>query len=63
MDCPCKNCNKKGCGTFHDKCEPYLAYREENDVKSKEKAKALDVLIPKRPYRTRENSPLRCHEK
>lgn len=26
-DCPCKNCERKGCGAYHDQCEAYLAYR------------------------------------
>ena len=25
---PCKDCDKKGCGTYHDKCEKYLKYRK-----------------------------------
>ena len=26
MICPCKDCEMKGCGAFHDKCEKYLKY-------------------------------------
>lgn len=32
MRCPCIECDKKGCGAYHDKCEPYqafFAYRNE----------------------------------
>ena len=35
MICPCKDCEKKGCGVYHDKCEEYQKYvawrREIND--------------------------------
>lgn len=24
---PCGDCERKGCGAFHDECEPYLAYK------------------------------------
>lgn len=26
MTCPCKNCEKQGCGPFHDQCERYQEY-------------------------------------
>lgn len=26
MKCPCINCEMKGCGVFHDQCEPYQEY-------------------------------------
>ena len=26
MKCPCIECEKKGCGTYHDICEPYQEY-------------------------------------
>lgn len=26
---PCKNCSKLGCGSYHDKCEPYQQWKEE----------------------------------
>lgn len=28
MESPCKNCENKGCGSYHDKCLPYLRWRE-----------------------------------
>ena len=37
MLCPCKDCEKKGCGAYHAKCEAYLSwkndytYRKEKD--------------------------------
>lgn len=29
MKCPCIKCEKKGCGTFHDQCEPYQKYSKD----------------------------------
>ena len=26
MNCPCKNCEKKGCGSYHDNCKEYLEF-------------------------------------
>lgn len=26
IDCPCGNCDKKGCGVYHDQCEEYQKY-------------------------------------
>lgn len=28
MICPCKTCEKKGCGEYHSKCAEYLKYVE-----------------------------------
>lgn len=28
MNCPCKDCEKKGCGEYHSNCKPYLEYVE-----------------------------------
>lgn len=28
---PCKDCPKKGCGSYHSECEQYLEYRAEKD--------------------------------
>ena len=25
---PCLDCERKGCGSYHDKCEKYQAYKE-----------------------------------
>lgn len=27
---PCKDCPKKGCGVYHDKCPEYQEYKKEN---------------------------------
>lgn len=28
MICPCKDCENKGCGEYHSKCEPYLQFAQ-----------------------------------
>lgn len=28
-NCPCKDCEKKGCGAYHELCEKYQAFRAE----------------------------------
>lgn len=29
MNCPCKNCENKGCGSYHDICKQYLTWSAE----------------------------------
>ena len=29
--CPCKDCSMKGCGSYHDTCEPYQRFVKENE--------------------------------
>lgn len=38
---PCKDCEKKGCGVYHEKCPEYLRYKEELQ-KAKEMKKTVD---------------------
>lgn len=33
MICPCKVCERKGCGDYHAECEAYRAWKEENRKK------------------------------
>lgn len=28
MICPCKNCEKKGCGSYHDQCNEYQVWSD-----------------------------------
>lgn len=28
MTCPCINCERKGCGAYHDECKSYNDYKE-----------------------------------
>lgn len=39
---PCTDCEKKGCGSYHDKCELYLQFcAEQREIQAK-KLKAVD---------------------
>lgn len=37
MICPCKECEKKGCGSYHDECVSYLEW-----VKYRNKMSAME---------------------
>lgn len=61
---PCKDCPKKGCGSYHDKCSDYLEYkrnleREKQQFKEKRDVEVdldiikFDNLERLRKYRTR----------
>ena len=41
--CPCKDCENKGCGPYHDKCEAYQKWVQENK-EQKQKQKRDDVI-------------------
>ena len=36
---PCVNCSKKGCGSYHEQCELYLAFKQERQVAQRNKLK------------------------
>ena len=40
-DCPCRTCDKKGCGTYHSDCEQYLRWKKELEEVKKARDKAL----------------------
>ena len=39
---PCINCERKGCGAYHDKCELYLQFHAEQQAISEKKIKAKE---------------------
>lgn len=39
INCPCKDCPKKGCGAYHDICEKYQAFRAEKLKEYEERLK------------------------
>ena len=49
---PCKDCERKGCGPYHDKCEVYQAWKKDLDERNESKRMqriAESILIsPKR---------------
>lgn len=42
--CPCKNCEKKGCGPYHDQCEAYQKYVQDNRRYKQEQKQKKDDL-------------------
>lgn len=28
IECPCRECERRGCGAYHDKCDKYQRYNE-----------------------------------
>lgn len=52
MMCPCKDCEKKGCGAYHDECEEYQAYRqsitERREYERKERMQRKLTIKPKK---------------
>lgn len=42
-ECPCKDCDNKGCGSYHEKCERYLQYRKKKDELLKQKLDANKI--------------------
>ena len=35
MICPCKGCERSGCGEYHTHCQKYKDWKKENDDKKK----------------------------
>lgn len=61
MISPCKSCNKKGCGPYHDQCEEYKAYKEKceslNNAERKAKNKPCKSIDIKRAtFKSRANN-------
>ena len=47
MYCPCKDCNKKGCGSYHDQCDSYQKWIQDREEKKQEQKarEALDRIV------------------
>ena len=43
MQCPCKTCEKRGCGTAHDSCPEYKAWVRERALANARKYAHEDV--------------------
>lgn len=35
MKLPCNQCDKRGCGAYHDQCEAYQSYKQERQKLTK----------------------------
>ena len=44
MRCPCIECEKRGCGVFHDQCELYKKYTEERVLDRKDIKKKTQTI-------------------
>ena len=66
-DAPCKDCERKGCGAYHDKCEKFKQYKEEVKAYRKhvdaDPYKGDDVAGRKRRYKPMPNSVIRTHKR
>ena len=63
MRAPCLKCENAGCGSYHDECELYKAFKEEQaDIESKKMA-FRGENVPRRPYRKHKITPTKCHKK
>ena len=51
MRCPCIECEKRGCGVFHDQCELYKKYTEERVLDRKDIKEKFDFVNNKQKPR------------
>lgn len=47
MICPCKDCENKGCGVYHSKCEKYLKWVEYKRAANKAQRKSKQFAYSK----------------
>ena len=62
---PCINCEKKGCGSYHDKCPDYLKYKSESE-QNKQLRKRGNVCrewVKDTTFKHRTNGQFRSHKK
>lgn len=43
MYCPCKDCERKGCGSYHDICEDYQKFLEQQGRARKQKSNIREL--------------------
>ena len=56
MICPCKDCENKGCGTYHDQCEKYQQYVEWRQNLNEAKRKESIILYGYKYKRSHRNT-------
>lgn len=63
---PCINCEKKGCGSYHDICEKYKEFRKQKDaileIKHKESA-AMPTYEDYKRNKTSKETLFKCHKR
>ena len=60
---PCLNCERRGCGSYHDECEKYKAFVEEQNILKNKRLEANTKVVPPRPYRSHKVTPIKCHKR
>ena len=41
-ECPCKKCDRKGCGSYHDVCKEYKGWSSEKEANNLKRYKESD---------------------
>ena len=60
---PCLNCDLRGCGSYHDECEKYKAFVEEQNILKNKRLEANTKVVPPRPYRSHKVTPIKRHKR
>ena len=47
--CPCKTCEFKGCGEYHDICEPYKEWQVKNEEYNAKRHEEYDYKFTNHP--------------
>lgn len=59
MKCPCKSCEKVGCGSYHDKCHAYSEWRAFRDEVNRKKADHQELKALSRDHEMKYRKNLR----
>lgn len=59
---PCKSCDRKGCGSYHDECKEYLEWKEECKT-YKKPPEYYREFIKETTYKSRKSGQFRNHKK
>lgn len=69
MKAPCANCERKGCGSYHDECEKYQDYLKKfkaiKSYNADKTAKRKTYLLTDEQFRGRKprRGPFKSHKK
>lgn len=63
MKTPCTNCERSGCGSYHDECEKFKEYKLQREEIRKERINSYDNYTYKKRFEHPTNSPLKTHRK
>lgn len=51
IKCPCKDCERKGCGPYHDVCEPYQDYCKNRTLNRKDIKRKYEGITNMKTYK------------